>query len=142
MWHRLQNLIGSLKSYNVLSPDLHVRHQVKRVLCDRPILSADDWFRGFCKPLGIRQPIANFAYFHLEGYSGLPFSQVLLSDRFNEDLHWIEVCWFDWEMILCEDFYQLFGVDISDQLLGSTFLTIEELLFFLNQQVEQIDPYS
>ncbi|HEY9648616.1 MAG TPA: hypothetical protein V6C88_19705 [Chroococcidiopsis sp.] len=133
MWHRLKNIALSLKTYGILSPDWAVRRETSRALCDRPPLQAHQWFEVHCKPYGIDPSIAHFAYSHLARYSGLPVARVMPSDRLEADLHWTSVCWFDWEISLCDDFFQEFGVDITDRLYGWTPETVGDLLRFLNQ---------
>lgn len=133
MWHRLKNLVFSLKTYDALSPDLKVRRQVNRSLRQRPALNCEQWFQAFFQPQGITNTVASFAYTHLERYSGLEIGRVLPTDRLEQDLHWTQVCWFDWELHLYDDFWQQFGVDISDSLEESTLLTIKDLIAFLNR---------
>jgi hypothetical protein len=135
MWYRFKNFLFSLKTYGILSPELRVRRQVNQRLYNRSSLAANQWFQLRCQPLGISRAIANFAYTRLATYSGLEFSRVLLSDRLEEDLRWTQVCWFDWEIALCDDFCEQFGVDISDRLDAFDFNTVAELLTFLNQQL-------
>jgi hypothetical protein len=60
---------------------------------------------------------------------------VLPSDRLEEDLRWTAVCWFDWQLHLCEDVWQAFGVDLSDRLDQIEAGTVADLLVFLQQQV-------
>ena len=133
MWHRLKNLFFNLRAYNDLSPDLRVRQQVNRSLRDRPLLRQDEWFAQFYKAQGIAYPIAAFAYTHLEKYSGLSLGSILPTDRLEEELRWTEVCWFDWEQALCEDFYACFKVEIDDCLDFSSLRTIEDLILSLNR---------
>ncbi|MBI4785134.1 MAG: hypothetical protein HY785_28085 [Oscillatoriophycideae cyanobacterium NC_groundwater_1537_Pr4_S-0.65um_50_18] len=139
MWHRLKNYLSSLWTYNVLSPDLRVRRRVKRSLHHRPALTPDEWFTVHYKQQDIAPVIAAFAYEHLEQYSGLTIGKVLPSDRLEEDLHWTQICWFDWELSLCEDFYDCFEVDISDRLDVSCLSTLQDLMDFLNQN--RTDPH-
>jgi hypothetical protein len=133
MWHRFKNLVISLKTYNALSPDLKVRRQVNQMLRQRPVMSCDQWFESFYQPQGILYSVASFAYKRLPNYSGLEFGRVLPTDRLNEDLHWTQVCWFDWELNLYDDFGQTFGVDISGCLDEFNLETVKDLLLFLNQ---------
>lgn len=133
MWHRFKNLVFSLQTYHALSPDLNVRRQVNQTLRQRPILHLDQWFQMFYQPQGIAYTVANFAYVHLANYSGLDFGRVLPSDRLNEDLHWSQICWFDWQVKLHEDFWQQFGVDISDCWDDSSLQTVKDLILLLNQ---------
>ena len=134
MWHRFKNVFYSLKTYDALSPDLKIRRQVNRLLQQRPALDCQQWFQTFYQPQGITYAVASFAYLHLAQYSGLEFGRVLPSDRLDEDLRWTQVCWFDWQCQLCEDFWQRFEVDISDRLDESMLPTVIDLISFLHQQ--------
>ena len=60
---------------------------------------------------------------------------MLPGDRLEEDLCWTEVCWFDWETRLCEDFWHCFGTDISDRLEEFAPSTVSDLICFLNCQI-------
>lgn len=133
MWHRLKNFVQSLNTYRDLSPDLHIRQGVIRMLSDRPSLSISEWYRLLCYPIGISRPIAEFAYLRLSHYSGLPFDRVLLSDRLEADLHWTEICWYDWHYSLCEDFLQHFDIDLSDRVFDANPDTLADLLHWLEQ---------
>jgi hypothetical protein len=133
MWHRFKNLVFSLKAYDAMSPDLQRRRQVNRLLQQRPALDLQQWFAGFDQLQGIAYPIAAFAYEHLARYSGLEFARILPHDRLEQDLFWTQVCWFDWQLQLYDDFWQQFGVDLSDEWDESTLLTVQDLLVFLNQ---------
>lgn len=135
MWHRLKNFVLSLKTYKALSPDLKVRQRVNHALRCRPALNLDEWFETFYKGRGIAYPVATFVYHHLSQYSGLEFGRVLPSDRLNEDLKWTRVCWFDWELSLCDDFYGQFKVDISDRLEELQASTVEDLVCLLDQSL-------
>jgi hypothetical protein len=137
MWHKFRNWIASLRTYNVMSPDLCMRRRVNRMLAQRPLLTEADWFEVCCKPLGISYSIAAFLYKHLPQYSGLDIGRVGLSDRLEADLHWTQVCWFDWQITLCQDFDQVFAVDISEVFDECQITTIEDLLIFLDQQCRQ-----
>jgi hypothetical protein len=137
MWHRVKNLFVSLNSYSVLSPDLKVRQQVNSALCDRPKLSAEDWYQRFYRAYGVAHPIVIFTYSRLQHYSGLDFGRVLPSDRFYEDLRWSDICWFDWNVQLYDDCWQEFGVDLSDCFDESQLSTVQEFVVFLNQAIPQ-----
>ena len=138
MWRRLKNLFFSVQTYGILSPDLMARRQVNQALSRRPAISQEQWVREFCQPVGIVPTIAAFAYTHLQHYSGIEFAYVVPSDRLIEDLRWIEVCWADWEMTFCEDFWQSFEIDISDRFLDYRLSTVGELVIFLNTQLLSI----
>lgn len=135
MLNKFKNLFLSVQHYQILSPDWRVRHRVNRALQYRPALEFNDWFSQQCQPLGIIQPIAYFAYTRLEHYSGLSFARVRVGDRLKNQLHWTEVCWFDWEIRLCQDFWCDFEVDISSALDQFDPTTVEDLLTFLNHQL-------
>jgi hypothetical protein len=134
MWHRLKNFFSSLRTYDALSPDLKVRRRVNQSLRDRPDLSLDAWYESLYKAQGIAYPVADFAYHRLKHYSGLELGRALPTDRLNEDLCWSQVCWFDWELNLADDFQQQFGIDISHCLNEVSLTTIEDLVSFLNAE--------
>lgn len=135
MWDRLKNLFFSFRTYKSLSPDFKVRQQVNRSLQHRPALNLDQWFETFYKPQGIAYPVVAFAYTHLKQYSGLEFGRVLPDDRLHEDLHWSSVCWFDWEIQLCDDFCQTFDIDLSSHLVELNPSTVAEFVLFLNHSI-------
>lgn len=146
MWQRFNNLISSLQTYDALSPDLKLRHQVNRALRQRPVLSLDEWFELVAAPAGISYSVAAFTYEHLARYSGLEMGRVLPSDRLNEDLFWTQVCWFDWEFTLCQDFCQQFGGDFDElsdclnaRLETATLTTIQDLLALLDHYGFELD---
>jgi len=114
MWYWLKNIIQSVKTYWVLSPDLKVRRQVLRWLRQRPLLTPQEWYELYGSPANISLSMIQFAYHYLGKYSGLEFGRVLPGDRLDEDLCWTRICWFDWHLALCDDFYQQFSVDLSD----------------------------
>ena len=140
MWHRLKNLFFSLNTYKTLSPDFKVRQQVNRALSNRPALSSDQWFETFYRSQGVAYTVVSFAYRHLQAYSGLEIGRVCPTDRLDADLHWTEVCWFDWEAQLCHDVQQQFNIDISDCLDDFQEFTIGELVAFLDQMTGDALP--
>ena len=133
MWHRLKNFLLNLWTYPVLSPDLRVRRRINRTLRKRPALNQSEWFKALYRERGIVCPVAEFAYTYLERYSGITFSRVRSSDRLS-DLQWTSVCWYDWELQLCNDFYCRFGIDLTDCLDRFMPMTVGDIVFFLNQQ--------
>lgn len=139
MWRILTNLIFSLRTYRALSPDIQVRRRVNRMLRSRPPLSLDEWFEHFWQSPNssetIPRDLAIFLYKNLARYTELEIAHIRPCDRLNEDLHLPTVCWFDWEINLCEDFYKTFGIDISSSFDVSTLSTIEDLVLFLNRQL-------
>lgn len=134
MWQKLKNLLISCQTYNDLSPDLGLRKKVNQTLLKRPALTSDDWFEIFFQTQGIEKPIVEFVYLSLAKYSGLDLQRVRPSDRLDEDLQLSLICWFDWSLQFCEDFYRNFGIDISLHLDLSALSTIEELILFLHYQ--------
>ncbi len=130
MWNRLRNFFLGLSTYGVLSPDLKVRQQVNRRLHERPALQLEEWVETFWRPCGVSQSLAEFIYFTLAQSSGLEFARVTPGDRLEADLHWTLVCWFDWDLHLCEAFYQRFGLDLSDRFDAANFETIADLVLF------------
>jgi hypothetical protein len=135
MWRRLRNVVLSLKTYSTLSPDLRLRRTVNRFLSQRPALSLDRWYETFWHPLHISKPVVGFVYAHLKDYSGLNIARLCPTDRLEDDLHWSQVCWFDWDTTLCEDVWNTFHVDVSDCLLGQDFLTLADLITYLHQEI-------
>jgi hypothetical protein len=134
MWRRLKNIFASFRSYADLSPDLQVRRRVSRFLRDRPCLPATEWGDTFCQIKEISPAIAEFVYVHLSNYSGLEFARVRPEDRLEEDLQLSLVCWFDWQLCLCEDFLECFGIDVSDRFNAQELETVADLVLFLEHQ--------
>lgn len=142
MWNRVRNLFVSLSTYRALSPDLSLRQHVNRSLSLRPALDHHDWCLAVCPQLNVSSPIAEFTYDHLSHYSGLDMARILPSDRLEADLCWSQVCWFDWELRLCDDFLASFGIDLGDRLDEFAPTTIAELLVFLEHQHQWMPPTS
>jgi len=134
MWRSIQNTFRSLASYEILSPDVCRRYQVSRWLSDRPNLSLEHWYVAHWKRHQVSYDVVTFAYTHLRQYSGLPAGQLFPDDRLEADLHWTEICWFDWEWSLCDDFQESFGCDISDRLDVDQLSTVRDLMLFLDDQ--------
>lgn len=143
MWQPLKNLVNSLQTYNVLSPDLMVRKQVNEWLQKRPCLTVNDWFLAYWTPPAVTQgyprALIHFAYQYLGQYSGLAMGRLYPQDRLLEDLKFPLVCWFDWGITLCEDFYTSFGVDISEHFDETQYDTLADLMHFLSQQLRAAD---
>jgi hypothetical protein len=135
MWKAFKHLFQTAATYRALSPDVKIRRKVNRWLCDRTPMTLDRWASGLRETWGISMAVATFAYTHLEKYSGLPVSRLRPGDRLDDDLQWTLVCWFDWELCLCEDFCHRFGIDFSEQLDQFTPQTIADVLVFLETQV-------
>lgn len=132
MWRRIQNLFHSLVTYGVLSPDMLLRCRVNRKLRHRLALPQEEWFEMFWQRQSISQDVAEFVYAHIPRYSGLNVARLKPHDRLEADLCWTQVCWFDWEMDLYDDFLQCFGLDISEEFDFSQLGTIDDLIHSLN----------
>jgi hypothetical protein len=136
VWYWLKNLVLWIRDYTLLSPNRQVRWRVNRRLRHRPPRLLGEWCAD-CQRYGIPAEIARFAYHHLPRYSGLNFEQVQLDDRLETDLQWTEVCWFDWELKLCNDVWQAFRVNLIPALDALMPNTVGDLLIFLTQHLEQ-----
>ena len=128
MWRRTQNLFHSLVTHGVLSPDILLRCQVNRKLRHRLELAQEEWFETFWKQESISPALSEFVYDHLPRYSGLHVARLKPSDRLEADLCWTQVCWFDWEMDLYDDFLRCFGKDISEEFDFGTVKTLADLM--------------
>ena len=140
IWRPLNNLVKSLQTYRMLSPDPRARQDVNRWLAARPHLSCSKWFLTHWTPPAVAQPLPKplieFIYHRLQDYSGLRVGCIRPIDRLVEDLQFPAVCWFDWGLTLCEDFQTTFGIDISDTFDETQFLTCADLIFFLERQLK------
>ena len=90
-------------------------------------------------PRPLPEPLIAFAYKHLKTYSGLDMGRVRPQDRLVEDLQFPLVCWFDWGPTLCEDFFQQFGIDITDTFDETQFATVADLIRYLEQELQVAD---
>ncbi len=131
----LCNWFSSVSTYAEMSPDLTIRKQVNQQMQGRTrrVLRAMEWGQLFCRTERA-YPLLSFVYQRFGLYSGLEFGRVRPGDRLNDDLHFPLVCWFDWATTFCEDFFQRFGVDLSDRFDETAFETIDELIEFLIEQ--------
>ncbi|PSN10517.1 hypothetical protein C7293_27795 [filamentous cyanobacterium CCT1] len=140
MWRPLKNFVNSLTTYMALSPDMVARQRVNQWLRSRPCRTCNEWYIYHWTPPVVSrplpQPLIDFVYQQLHAYSGLEIGCVLPSDRLVEDLAFPAVCWFDWSITLCEDFYATFDLDISEHFDETQFLTCADLINFLHQQLE------
>ena len=131
---RLNNFISSVQAYADMSPDQSIRRDVNNWMIrrDRAALTAAQW----CECFGhADSPVLAFIYKTFSEYSGLDFSRVRPSDSLNSHLHFPLVCWFDWTITFCEDFFQAFNIDLSDRFDETDFTTVGELTDFLVAQV-------
>jgi hypothetical protein len=136
MWRQFNNYVNSVQTYNDLSPDVQVRHQVNQWLrSHRNPLTLHAWCHEFSRATGSRQPLLVFIYQAFSTYSGIDFSCVRPGDRLIEDLQLPLVCWFDWAHTFCDDFIRQFGVDLSGRFDEAHFHTVADLVIFLNEQI-------
>lgn len=139
MWRTFRNFVNHLQTYPLLSPDLAARKQVNQWLRARPCLTVEGWLQRYWVPPTIPKalpsPLIEFVYQHLTEYSGLAIGRVYPSDRLVEDLKFPLVCWFDWGLTLCDDFQTCFGIDITDTFDETAFITIADLVYYLNDQM-------
>jgi len=160
MIEQLDNWLSSISTYADMSPDLAIRAQVNlRMKAQaRPALGISDWCHLFLTHLSASDSATDaaafshaagssdtrrvlcFVYQQLGQYSGIDFSRVRPNDRLNDDLHFSLVCWFDWAITFCEDFFQQFDIDLSDCFDEDEFDTIGELTAFLVEQVSSHKP--
>ena len=135
---KLNNFLSSVSAYADMSPDLSIRKDVNMWMLrrDRQALDLSDW----CEQFGYSQSntVLAFIYETFSEYSGLDFSRVRPNDCLNTNLHFPLVCWFDWSITFCEEFFQAFEVDLSDRFDEADFTTIGELANFLVEQVSNI----
>ncbi|HEY9878823.1 MAG TPA: hypothetical protein V6D29_10230 [Leptolyngbyaceae cyanobacterium] len=140
MWQTFRNFVSNLQTYQFLSPDLAVRHQVNRQLRSRPCLTAEEWYIRYWTPPAVTvnppQDLIEFTYERLSHYSGLTMGRVHPSDRLEEDLRFPLVCWFDWGLTLCTDFEQAFGIDITDTFDETLLITIADVVNYLHGQLQ------
>lgn len=140
MWQPLKNFVNSLSTYDLLSPDAGARSEVNRWLSSRTALSCDEWFTQHWVSLAMPKPLIEFLYDQLPSYSGLEIGRIRPSDRLVDDLQFPAVCWFNWGLILCEDFYAAFNLDITDDFDETQLITCADLACFLQQQLESMEP--
>lgn len=139
MWRWLKNIFYSFRTYSDLSPDLEMRRRVRKSLRDRHLLTMAEWYQTCWQPLDVSYHVSDFVYRHLQDCSGLEFGRVRPGDRLEEDLHLTLICWFDWELSFCDDFLTCFGVDLGTHFTPNAFLTLEELMVFLNRRVLSVN---
>ncbi|EDX85996.1 hypothetical protein S7335_3699 [Synechococcus sp. PCC 7335] len=152
MIESLNNWLSSVSTYADMSPDLALRAQInlRMKVAGRSALGISDWCRLFTAQEAVADTSAFsrsafgvsdtrrvlcFVYQYFSQYSGLDFSRVRPEDQLNHDLHFSLVCWFDWRITFCEDFFEQFDLDLSDCFDEDEFNTIGELVSFLSEQV-------
>ena len=132
-WKQANNYIHSLQTYQDMSPDLSVRHQVNYSLRNqRRPLSPDAWCEECHRVTQAQDETLLFIYRSLEAYSGLEFNRVRPEDRLVDDLQFPLVCWFDWSLRFCDDVVSQFGIDISDTFDETQLDTLADLICFLD----------
>lgn len=131
---KLNNFMSSVSAYADMSPDLGIRKDVNSWMVRRDRQAAD--FITWSELFGhANNAVLAFIYDSFGEYSGLDFSRVRPNDSLNTHLHFPLVCWFDWSITFCEEFFQTFGVDLSDRFDEADFSTIGEMAEFLVSQV-------
>ena len=141
MWQSAINYFRSLRTYRDLSPDAGIRRQVNAQLRERSRLNLEEWSQLFPQALSsdLTCRLLAFIYAKLPDYSGLDVGRLRPSDRLIPDLQLPLVCWFDWPYQLCDDFYETFQVDITEEFDESLLETVEDLVWFLNQRLQSQD---
>jgi hypothetical protein len=146
IWRPLNNLVKSLKTYHILSPDPRARQEVNQWLAARPCLNGYEWYLTHWTPPAVPQylpqPLIEFVYDRLQRYSGLQVGRIHPKDRLVDDLRFPAVCWFDWGLCLCDDFQATFGTDISDIFDESQLDTCADLINLLWRQLEDCEKTS
>lgn len=137
MWRQWQekanNHLHSIQTYQDMSPDLTIRHQVNQFLRQhRRALSTEAWCDECQRATQSQRQTLLFIYRSLEAYSGIEFNRVRHHDHLVDDLQFPMVCWFDWSMTFCDDVVAHFGVDISDCFDETRFATLADLITFLD----------
>ncbi|MEL6137537.1 MAG: hypothetical protein AAFR42_09045 [Cyanobacteria bacterium J06628_6] len=140
MWDQFNNYVSSVQTYGDLSPDLQIRQQVNQRLRHRQALKIEPWCREFQRVTRSSPTLLMFVYQAFQRYSGIEFSRVRPHDRLIEDLQFPLVCWFDWTTSFCEDFIAQFGVDLSELFDEAEFVTLADVIIFLELQVSQAIP--
>ncbi|MBO0350109.1 hypothetical protein J0895_13500 [Phormidium pseudopriestleyi FRX01] len=133
MLRQIKHIFWTVRTYSDLSPDLYIRKQVNQTLCERANLSLDEWFHCFWRSREISFSVVSFVYIQLKKYSGLQMGRVLPGDRLEQDLQLTLISWFDWNLYLCDDFFEEFGINIGDRFDLQTMGTVEDLVLYLHR---------
>lgn len=141
MWQSALNYLRSLRTYRDLSPDAGIRRQVNAQLRHRRSLSLEEWSQLFPNSMSshLSKQLLAFVYTKLPDYSGLQVGRLRPSDRLIQDLQLPLVCWFDWPFQLCDDFYETFQVDITEEFDESMLETVGDLVCYLYQRLQSKD---
>ncbi|MGB3574103.1 MAG: hypothetical protein WA783_09650 [Phormidesmis sp.] len=136
MMQQFNSWFVNVNAYADMSPDIAIRHQVNQWLKDRARynLELSAWQRLFA-PQSKNSDLLTFIYQRFGRYSGLSFGRVRPRDTFHGDLHFALVCWHDWVITFCEDFYEQFHIDLSDRFDEDDFETIGEMIAYLDRQI-------
>ena len=116
-----------------MSPDLAIRDRVNQSLRrHRRPLSPKAWCEEGVRATQSQSDTVLFVYRTLETYSGIEFSRVRPHDRLVDDLQFPMVCWFDWSVSFCDYVAAQFGIDISDCFDETRFITLADMIVFLD----------
>jgi len=137
---QLQNSWMAIQAYSDLSPDQGLRRRIRRSHRNRSLYQSLEWHNRFWKPLGIRSDLSEFVYEALSACSGLEAGRLLPNDRLIEDLRLPLLCWFDWEMVWTEQFFDRFGLDSHWVIDVSEFQTLQEFMVGLNSVLVALQP--
>lgn len=135
MWQRFKNTFCSFGSYGDLSPDVQTRRRVHQWLRARPALSLDEWYCTFWQPQGVARSLVTFVHHQLREQAALDLTRTRPSDRLVDDLQLPLICWFDWEISLCDEFTHQFGVEFVDDFDMTDLHTLQDLVYFLHQRL-------
>lgn len=131
-WQKANNYIHSVQTYQDMSPDLSMRHQVNKSLRQhRQPLSPEEWCQEFQQDSPCRAKVLLFIYRSLENHSGIEFNRVRPTDRLVDDLQFPLVCWFDWSASFCDEALEQLGIDIRDCFDETCIYTLTDLATFL-----------
>ena len=132
-WQKANNYLHSLGAYPDMSPDLATRDRVNQSLRQhRRPLSPQAWCEEGVRVTQSQFETVLFVYRPLGTYSGIEFSRVRPHDRLVDDLQLPMVCWFDWSVTFCDDVATQFGIDISDCFDETRFVTLADMIVFLD----------
>lgn len=141
--HEIKNQWMTMQAYPDMSPDLGLRRKLARQHQSRPNYSRLEWHHRLWRSLGVRNEVSEFIYDALTEHTGLEVGRFLASDRLVADLQLPSICWFDWEVVCMEQFWQRFQLpepeleDWDTAFDPTTFDTLQDWVLFLNQTVNQ-----
>ena len=100
----------------------------------RANLGLSKWCRLF-DSYSKNKELLTFVYQRFSQYSGLAFGRVRPHDTMHGDLKFALVCWHDWVIDFCEDFWEHFHIDLSNDFDEDDFETIGGIVEYLDEQV-------